>query len=260
MRQDPLQASTRRTLWPELATSRRRLLGAAPALAALTMARPARAEVTIRDLALACDVTLGAAMRAAGAAYADVSGVRVAVFAMDCGLILPQLERQVQNDIVVTRRSVMAAAVQADVVAQDAVRGAWQNPIVIATRRDPPATKDKPIAVCDLTPASDMNGPDILARLGLPAAKSIGVIDTDTVVDLVLDGSASAGLMHMTDLRAHPELQLRSVIPAAVQAPIAYAVAVTKLARRPDPGRFVEFLLARQATVLLASLGLELAS
>jgi molybdate transport system substrate-binding protein len=260
MRHDPCRAHPRGGARSGRGVGRRWLLGVVPAAAALVTAAQAHAAVTIPELAVACDLTLGPALRAAGAAYRSATGVRVDVFAMDPGLILPQLERQVQNDILVTQRSMMDAAVQAGVVAKDAVHGGWTDPIVIAGRRDGSARNDHPIAVCDPTPACGMDSTDILARLGMVSEKTIGVIDTDSVVALVLHGSARAGLMHMTDVRAHPDLQVLRVVPASVQPPVSYAAAVTKLARRPDPGRFVDFLLANQATTLLASLGLESAS
>jgi molybdate transport system substrate-binding protein len=237
--------------------TRRRLTLALPAAAMLGVATRARAAVSVAELALACDTTLGPAMRAAGNAYGNTTGVRVDVFPTGPGLILPQLERSVQNDIVVTQVATLNAAVQAGIVAAGAMRGAWRDRLVIAAKRGAPAIPDKPIAVSDPSPASDMDGPAILARLGLRPTAILGVIDTDTVVALVLDGTATAGLLHMTDVRAHPELEVIRDVPDDIQAPIAYAAAVTKLARRPDPAGLLDFLLTDQATVLLAALGLE---
>jgi len=239
-------------------TGRRRLLQALPAAAILGVATQAAAATT--DLVLACDTTLGPVMQAAAKAYAEATGVRVDVFPTAPGLIVPQLQRQVQNDIVMMQPPALAAAAQTDVIAPDAVRGLWRNPLVIATRRGAPPSPDKPIAVCDPTPASDMDGPAILARLGLRPAATLGVIDTDTVAILVLNGTARSGLLHMTDIRAHPELQIERSVPSEVQPPIAYSVAVTKLSRRPDPARFVAFLMSAPTTALLAQHGLEAAS
>lgn len=243
--------------WP--AIGRRRVLGAVSALAAGGI-YPARAAVAVAELVVACDTTLGPALRATGAAFEATTGVRVDVFAMDGGLILPQLERQVQNDILVARRGIMQSAVQKGLVAAAAVRGDWTDPLVIATRRGATAPHDAPVAVCDPTPACDLDGMRILERLAMRPAKTIGTIDTDTVVALVLNGTARAGLMYMTDVRGHPGLQILDVIPPDVQPPRRYAAAVTSLARRPDPARFIDFLLTHQAATLLASLGLEAAT
>jgi ABC-type molybdate transport system substrate-binding protein len=239
---------------------RRRLAGMLPAAAMLAAAPAARAATTGVGLVLACDTTLGPAMRAVGAAYANVTGQRVDVFPTGPGLILPQLERQVQNDVVVTSRTALDAAVQAGIVDSSAIRGLWRNQVVIAARRVTPIDPDKPVAAADPTPASDMDGPAILMRLGLPLASVLGVIDTDTVAALVLNGTARAGLMHMTDVMAHPDLGVMHFVKDDIQPPIAYAASVTTLARRPDPDRLTDFLLTNQAASLLSALGLEIAS
>ena len=235
---------------------RRRLLQALPAAAALGVAAHARAAVSVAELALVCDTTLGPAMRAAAAIYGNTTGVRVNVFATAPGLIVPQLERYVQNDIVVTQRVLMDKAVGAGVVASGAAHGAWYNRLVVAARQGAPPAPSKPIAAADPSPASDMDGPAILARLGMLPAAVLGVIDTDTVAALLLNGTAGMGLLHMTDIRAHPELKVMTVVPDAVEQPIAYAAAVTLLARRPDPAGFVEFLGSAQMGTLFAAQGL----
>jgi ABC-type molybdate transport system substrate-binding protein len=237
--------------------TRRGLVRAFPAAAVLAAVPHAKAAAATDELVLACDTTLGPAMRAVGTAYANATGQRVNVFPTGPGLILPQLERQVQNDVVVTRRTTLDAAVQAGIVQNAAARGLWRNQVVIAARRVTPIDPDKPVVAADPTPASDMDGPAILARLGLPLASVLGVIDTDTVAALVLDGTARAGLMHMTDVVAHPDLGVMHFVRDDVQRPIAYAAAVTTLARRPNPDRLVAFLLTSRAAAMLSALGLE---
>jgi molybdate transport system substrate-binding protein len=241
-----------------IAPGRRRLLQALPAAAILGAATRAVAATT--DLVLACDTTLGPALRAAARVYASTTGVSVNVFATPPGLILPQLQRQVQNDLVMTQPATLAACLQANVVAPGAQRGAWRNPLVVATRRGTAPESRLPIAASDPTPGSDMDGPAILAGLGLGNSPRLGVIDTDTVAALVLNGTAHAGRVHMTDIRAHPGLQIVNRVPPDIHPPIAYAVAITKLARRPDPARFLAFLLSPQATAVLADHGLETVS
>lgn len=79
---------------------RRWLLAGLPLL--VVAAAPANAETV--DLALTCDTTLAPALRKVAAAYKERSGVHVFVFPTGPGLILPQLVREIQNDIVVTPR------------------------------------------------------------------------------------------------------------------------------------------------------------
>jgi molybdate transport system substrate-binding protein len=260
MRPGPLHEAGRSPARPGRKIGRRRLLQTLPVAAMLAAATPARAAISGTELVLACDITLGPAMRAAGTAYADATGVRVNVFPTELGLMLPQLERDVQNDVVVTRVATLDAAVQAGLVAPGAVRGAWSTRVVLAAKRGAPSQADRPIAISDPLSAADMDGPAILAQLELLPSAVLGVIDTETVVALLLDGTAWAGLLHMTDVRAHPELEVIREVSDDIQQPIAYAAAVTKLARRPDPASLLDFLLTRQATTLLATLGLGIPS
>lgn len=260
MRPGPLRDAGQVPARTATGIGRRRLLLALPALATLAVATSARAASDGGELVLACDITLGPAMQAAANAYAGSAGQRVNVFPTEPGLILPQLEHDVQNDIVVTRVATMDAAVQAGIVDKGAPLGAWRNRLVIAALRGAPSVASKPIAATDPSPVSDMNGPSILARLGLLTAGTLGVIDTNEVAALVLAGTARAGLLHMTDLRAHPELQVISDVSDDVEPAFVYAAAVTNLGRRPGAAAFIDFLMTSQGSVLLAAHGLEPAS
>ena len=102
---------------------------ALPLLALAAISTPVLADTV--DLAVTCDTTLAPALRKAAAAYKARSGVRVFVFPTGPGLILPQLVRDIQNDIVVTQTAILDQAVQAGVVAA-AVVAQWRNPLVIA--------------------------------------------------------------------------------------------------------------------------------
>src|SRR5262245_37416525 len=105
---------------------------ALPLLALGATIASARAETV--DLSVACDTTLAPALRKAGAAYTAMTGVRVFVFATGPGLILPQLQRDIQNDIVVTQVPTLEQAASAGIAsAPPAPR--WRNPLVIAKLR-----------------------------------------------------------------------------------------------------------------------------
>lgn len=236
---------------------RRWLLRALPAAAVFAAATRARGAIADGELVLACDITLGPVMRAAANAYGGVTGQRVNVFPTEPGLILQQLERDVQNDIIATRTTTIDAAVKAGIVAEGVAQGAWLNRLVVAAKRGAPPAPGKPIAITDPSPASDMDSLGILARLAMLPTNTLGVIDSDEVVALVLAGTARAGLLHMTDVRAHPELEIMTVVSDDVEPPFDYAAAVTRLARRANPEGFVQFLTTSQAGALLAPLGLE---
>ncbi len=224
-----------------------------PLLALAAAARPVAAATV--DLSLACDTTLAPALRKVAAAYAAKTSVRVFVFPTGPGLLIPQLERNIQNDILVTRLPILRQASDEKIIA--GVPGAphWSNPLVIAGRRG--ASADGVFAACDPTAASDFDGPALLAKLEMKPAQVVGAVDTDEVAWLLRRGEAQAGFLHMTDVRAYPELAVIQTVPTDVQAPFVYAATVTKLASRPDPQGFVEFMQTPQAVALLKEAGLE---
>ena len=174
------------------------------------------------------------------------------IFATGPGLILPQLVRDIQNDIVVTQTAILA---QAGIIAAP-VRAQWRNPLVIAGRAGA-ATTDGAFAVTDPSPASDIDGPALLARLAIKPARTLGAVDTDEVAFLLTTGAAQAGLLYMTDVRADARLAAIRPVPAEAQPPPLYAAAVTRLARRPNPEDFVAFLTTKEAGDILAAAGLE---
>lgn len=236
-------------------TQRRRLLQVMPVLAALATTATARAATT--DLVVSCDTALGRPLRAAAAAFAARSGVAVRLFPTPPGLILPQLAREVQNDIVVCTLDRLSTAVRDGILAPDAVRsGNWRNRLVLAARHgEAPSIETGAVAVSDVSPASELNGLAALTTAGLWPKRVVGAIDTDEVLFLLATGAADIGLLHTTDLT--PALQVLTPIPDAAYPPIVYAAAVTKLARRPNPDAFVRFLAGEEATALLRTHGLE---
>ena len=108
-------------------TIRRRAL---PLLALAAVSAPALADTL--DLAVTCDTTLAPALRRVAAVYKARTGAQVFVFPTGPGLILPQLVRNIQNDIVVTQTTILEQAAQAGVIAAVACSAQWRNPLVIA--------------------------------------------------------------------------------------------------------------------------------
>jgi len=237
--------------------NRRGLLLTVPALPLAALATPARAETT--DLILNCDPALAPAMLQAARLFSKTNGVLVNIFPTPPGLILPQIERHIQNDMVMTRASAIADAVRAATIAADAPHGGqWRNRLVIARRAGATTSVvTGRIAVADATPGSDMDGPAILQKLGLAHGRIMGVIDTDEVAWLLLRGQVDVGLLHMTDIRSNPELEVVAAVPDAVAPPILYSIAVTKLSRRPHPEAFIASLMSPDGAAVLRSAGLE---
>ena len=236
-----------------------RLTALAPAVAvasALAAGGPGTAdsEVDTTDLSLFCDTALAYPMRQATAAFRAASGVRVHIFPTAAPLLIPQLLREVQNDIIVTSVAQMEAAAAAGLLTGTAI-GPWHSPWVLAARRDvtPAAARAGRIAVVDPTGPLRPDGRAMLPGLGLDPAQAMGVIDTREVAPLLSAGTASAGLLHLCEARADRRLQ---VLAMPDVPPLRCAAAISVLVRRPKPEAFLRFLASREATVLLAEAGL----
>jgi molybdate transport system substrate-binding protein len=236
---------------------RRGLLLAVPVLPLVGFATPAHAESN--DLILNCDPALAGPMAGTAKLFSQTHGRLVNIFPTPPGLILPQIARHIQNDMVITRTAAITEAVQAETIAADAPRGGqWRNRLVIARRSGATdSVVTGRVAVADATPGSDMDGPAIIRNLKLSPHKIWGVIDTDEVAYLLLRGEVDLGLLHMTDIHANPGLEVAAMVPDSAAPPILYSIAVTKLSRRPHPEAFIASLLAPDGAALLQAAGLE---
>ena len=233
-------------------SSRRSLLAAAMVAAIPVAGRSA----TTSDLAVTCDSAAGPAVIAAAKAFRARSGVRVRVFPTAPGLILPQIEREIQNDIIVTQVAIIEQAERQGLVAPNGRVGPWRNRLVTAAARDPGGAEGS-FAMPDPSPASDIDGIAILQRLGASPAKVLGVIDTGTVAWMLTEAGARQGLLHQTEVVADERLRALAPVPDEAWPPILYAATVTKLARRGDPAAFVTFLGSAEGQGVLHPAGLE---
>jgi molybdate transport system substrate-binding protein len=233
---------------------RRRIMLTASALIPLAMASEAKADTT--DLAVICDLTLGAPLRSAGTAFRASAGVRIHVFPTAPGLIVPQLAREVQIDIVVAQSEVLDQAMQSGLLTTGPRSATWSNALVVAEMMDGSGAPDAgKFAVSELPVASGIDGTAVVARLGIDPARVVSAIDTTEVAFLLTTGSARTGVLRLTDVRADPRLR---VVRTIADQPRALCTAViTKGARRPNPAAFISFLGTEPARRLLATAGLE---
>ena len=227
------------------------------ALAAITLSAPALASAAgTTDLAVSCDDAVAPAVRAAGVAFRRRTGVRVRVFPTPAGLLLPQIERQIQNDIIVTQIGTIDQAGRQSLIQPGTRTHTWRNRLVVAAA-SPPAGPDGSFTLPDLSFRSDIDGTAILRRLGPPPATVIGVIDTGAVAWTLVNGGARLGLLHNTEVIADPRLRIVSAVPDDAWPPILYAATITTLARRPNPGAFIAFLAGPEGQAVLEAAGLE---
>lgn len=230
--------------------SRRGLL--ATGLTATCSGRAVAATTT--DLAVSCDAAAGSAVIAAAAAYRHITGVRVRVFPTEQGLLLPQIERDIQNDVIVTQLSTLDQAEKEGLVEPGKRVGPWRNRLVIAAAANAQA---RVFAVPDASPASDIDGFAVLRKLGTTTGKVIGVLNTGAVAWTLVNGGARQGLLHQTEVRADERLRALTAVPDEAWPPILYGATVTKLAWRGDPAAFVAFLAGPDGQAVLLAAGLE---
>ncbi len=231
----------------------------APAVA-VAAAFPALADddFTTTDLAVNCDTPAVPALWRAAKAFRQQSGVRVRILPTPSNLELPQLEREVQNDIVLTRQEVIDAAEKQGLVKPGGRVGPWRNRLVVAEAGQPSGPEGS-YAVPDPTPGSEFDGAAVLKAMNLTPAKTFGVLDSNAVVWALLNGQARRGLVFQSDIAANPALKAVTQVPDSAWPPIVYGATVTKLAYRIDPQAFVSFLGSAAGLAALKAGGLEAA-
>ncbi len=240
-----------------LLRGRGRLAGLALA-AVLTLPRAAWAQPA-PDVIVYGDPTLRHGLLDVGARFTAQTGVPVHVFAAPPAIILAQLRHQVWNDVVVTEVSWMDQAEQAGVIEKGTRTGAWSNTLVLASATDVTPANDT-LAVTDPTPAATIDGPAVLAALGLHPPHMQGVANTANVDFLLDTGAAAQGLVHLTDVRADPKLRVAAPVAPSAYAPIVYAAAISTLTHSPNAHAFVDYLRSPPVAEVLRSDGLDSAS
>jgi molybdate transport system substrate-binding protein len=235
--------------------SRRGWMALAPIVALATIG-PALAddEFTTTDLAVSCDYAAAPAVWRAARAYRAQSGVRVRIFPTAPNLLLPQLQREIQNDIVLTRIEVIEAAEKLGLIKPGGRVGPWRNRLVLAEAAQ---GDDGSYAVPDPTPGFECDGAAVLKAMNITPCKIVGVLDSDAVVWSLLHGHASRGLMFQSDLAAHPTLRAVAPVPDSAAPAIVYAATMTTLAYRINPEAFVRFLGSPAGMAELKAGGLE---
>jgi molybdate transport system substrate-binding protein len=222
---------------------------------------PARAAAP--DVIVYGDPTLAHALRDVGTRFTAQTGVPVHVFAAPPTLILAQLRHQVWNDVVVTLAPWMDQAERAGVIQHGTRTGAWRNTLVLASAAgvlagaaDGTPANDA-FAVTDPTPAATIDGPEVLAALGLHPAHVQGVANTADVEFLLDTGVAAQGLLHLTDVRADPRLRVAASVAQSAYEPIVYVAAISTLTHSSNAHAFLDFLHNPTATEVLRADGLE---
>jgi molybdate transport system substrate-binding protein len=231
--------------------------GLAAGLATVALATKARADTT--DLAVSCDTAAAPAVLRAADAFRARTGVRVRIFPTAPGLLVPQLQREIQNDIIFTRTEAIDAAEGLGLVKPGARTALWRNRLVIASQARPTGPEGS-FAAPDPTPGSDIDGWAVLKAIGLAPAKPVGVLDTATAAWMLATVQVREALVFRSDVAARESLRIVATVPDAAAPAITYAATATTLAYRGDPAAFVAFLGSAQGIAELTAAGLERAA
>ena len=222
----------------------------------LGVACVAPASAAAPDVIVYGESTLLHALLDVGARYTAQTGVPVHVFAAPPAIILAQLRHEVWNDVVVTQATWMDQAEQAGVIEKGTRTGTWRATLVLAQASGVAPTNDI-VAVTDPTPAATIDGPAVLAALGLHPAHVQGVANASDVAFLLDTGAAAQGLVHLTDVRADPRLSVAGPVVPTAYPPIVYAAAVSTLTHSPNAHAFLDYLHSPAATDVLRADGVE---
>ena len=214
------------------------------------------------DVAVFCDATLAPCLRALGAAFP----APVHVFSAPPPLMLAQIARETQTDVLITLAPAMDEAVRLQLVRPETRYDSWQTQLVLAAPAGsgPAGLSELPdflasgkLAVTDPTDAATFDGYTVIGRLNLPVSvtsRITGAANTDDVSYLVETGEAKLGLVHLTDVKARPSLRVFAELDLE---PVCYAAVIAKDAKSQNTRNFLAYLQAKAVQGRLPSFGLR---
>ncbi len=239
----------------------------APAILALVPTIAMAAPSTAPDVVVYCDRALRRTMEATGRLFTARTAAPVRVFCAAPPLMLAQIERITQNDVLVTLDAMMDEAARRKLIQPETRIPLGANRLILAGQatRGTPASDPAviaqvigkgPLAAPDPTHATTIDTQAVLASIGLAPAPFplVGAIDTETVAALTRRGDVPLGLMYRTEAGPGSGLTVAALLP---EAPRPYAAAVSVVTRSPNASAFMEFLRSREAAASLAGSGLE---
>lgn len=216
-----------------------------------------------------CDPALRAAIEDAGRAFTAQAGARVNVFCAAPWMMLAQIERVTQNDVLISGTAALDEAAARGLIKPETRLPLGRDGLVLAARiggASTPRTGAEairaligagPLAIPDATSLTTIDAAGALARIGLSPPydfKILGAADEADVAFLVASGAARLGLVPVTAARADPVLTEAAVLPEG--APLSYEAAISVITRSPNAARFMDFLRTKEARARLGAAGL----
>jgi molybdate transport system substrate-binding protein len=246
--------------------ARRNVLLAPFGAAIAAAAMPARAEWLRNGIVIYADPELRPVLAALDTAYRRTNPGSPTVFSAPPGQLLGLLAHDTQNDVLLTQTAFMDRAFVQKLV-QEGRQTLWRNRLVVAGRPGAAAFGAyKPddlkaalqggrLAVPDASDASALDGPALVAKLGL-TVRVQGAANTADGLDMLRQGQVALAVCHATELAADAGLVRVMALPDDAYPPIIYQVALTKTAWSRYQAPFLTYL-SGAASPLARQYGLE---
>lgn len=236
---------------------RRSVLGGLLAFPAAARAEEVAVDTT--DLALACTVGLATVMQRAATQFRDMFAVRVHVFPIGPRLLVAQMTREVQIDLVAAGVPEMDELASRKLLVGPPYTGPWRDRLVLAARRGVRLETAVAgiVAVPDAGTAAGIDGKALLDGMALRIGRRLGVVDTAEAAALLSADQVTAALLYRSEVRADVMLSEIAVVPDAIAPDQRVAVAAVNGARRPKPEAFLQFLSSNAGRRMLMDAGLE---
>lgn len=252
----------------------RRELGgglAAAILASLGGGAARAAPSTAPDVVVYCDRALRTPLESVGRLFAArIGGAPAHVFCAPPPLMLAQIERITQNDVLITGSKTMDEAAARRLIRPETRVALGANRLIVASLAGAvprpvdragigPLIGTDPLAAPDRTTGSTVDSAGVLRRLGFipPLGFSlVGAIDTEEVAWLIRTRAVKLGLLYRTEACPGSGLAVAAELPG--EAPVPYAAAISVVTRSPRAEAFMAFLRSSEAAASLRANGLEI--
>jgi ABC-type molybdate transport system substrate-binding protein len=244
--------------WPR----RGLMLGALAAFAA----SPAWAEWLRDDIVVYAEPALAPVLGALSADFRRIHPGTPRLFTAPPAQMLGLLAHNTQADMLIAQSAFMDRAASSGLTAPGPPPVLWRNRLVLATTTATPmpdfnaaalsaTSAGAPIAAPDPSDASTIDGPRLLAALGI-TARVQGTAATQDALDMLRAGTASLALCTETELLADPALHRAATLPDGSYPAITASAALTKTAWSRNQMALLDFLRATPAS-RWRGLGLE---
>jgi molybdate transport system substrate-binding protein len=226
---------------------------------------------TAPNVVVYCDKALRDVIGRTNELFTSRTQIPVNLFSAPPTLMLAQIERVTQNDVLITQSSFMDDAARRRLIHADTRIPIGRNRLVFASREggeqqltDPLNLLRRigkgPVAMPDPTTGTTIDSAAVLEALGLKPPlpfQVAGAIDSGGVGFLLRTRAAPIGLVYRTEAQPGSGLSVLAELPDQT---VSYSAAISVVTRSRNAQSFMEFLRDPAATASLREAGLESAA